>query len=745
MVSPPLRRFAASALPVVGLLALVLLALHLMSSAVQNSEQLSRLFIPLLIASVIGLVVLVGVVGVNIVQLIMRYRRQAAGSRLTLRMVMVFMLLSLVPVAVVYYYSQQFLLHGIDSWFDVQIDQAMEDALELSKASLGLHKRERYKSTQRLLSEMSGVSVAGLGLSLEDLREKYNAVELDLMEPSGKIVINVNVDPTILVPSEPDSSILQQVQGGEDFVGLTLKGDGDLIEVRVVLNDLRRGMYLQAIYNTSANITQLTETVQRAYNHYKELAFLRKHLKNTFTLTLALVLLFSLLAAIWMAFYTARRLVAPIADIAEGTRAVAEGDYDMRLPLPRFTDELAFLVESFNSMTRSIGQARDEAATSQQQLQAQHAYLEAVLARLSSGVIVLDVSGGVGTANQSAHDILRLPAQALIEREGVELGEASPAFRQLIEVIVDKARAADRDWREEVTLYGADGRQVLLCRGTPLNQAEGDYAGYVVVFDDITQLVRAQRDAAWGEVARRLAHEIKNPLTPIQLAAERLRRKYLNKMEVADAEVLDKSTHTIVQQVEAMKSMVNDFSDYARPPKMNPQPLLFDALVDEVVSLYQSAGMKRQIGLDLAAAEVLVEVDPVRLRQVIHNLIKNSSEAVDGLREPCILVQTVKGEEADCRFVEMRVRDNGPGFDEAMKAHLFEPYVTTKTKGTGLGLAIVKKIVEEHGGMVWAENLPDDGASVVLRLPIVQSMAGSCAALTDEQAANDVDKYVEKG
>ena len=719
MVPASLKRFTAGALPVAGLLTLVLLSLHLMSSAVQNSEQLSRLFIPLLIASVVGLFALVIVVGVNIVQLIIRYRRQAAGSRLTLRMVIIFATLSLAPVAVVYYYSQQFLLHGIDSWFDVQIDQAMEDALELSKASLDLHKRERYKSTQRLLSEMRGVSTTGLSLSLEDLREKYGAVEVDLIDPSGKVLINVNMDPTLLVPSEPDSSILQQVQAGDDFVGLTLKGDGDLIEVRVVLNDHQRGMFLQAIYNTSANITHLAETVQNAYSRYKELAFLRKSLKSTFTLTLAMVLLFSLLAAIWAAFFSARRLVAPIADIAEGTRAVAEGDYDMRLPLPRFTDELSFLVSSFNSMTRSIALARDQAATSQQQLEAQHAYLEAVLGRLSSGVIVLDRDGAVGTANQAAHDILRLPPGALLDSALEQVGADSQSFQQFFEIVSDKAISEDRDWREELTLFAADGRQVLLCRGTPLNQPGGERSGYVVVFDDITQLIRAQRDAAWGEVARRLAHEIKNPLTPIQLSAERLRHKYLHKMTGADAEVLDRATHTIVQQVEAMKSMVNDFSDYARPPKMSLQPLPLDQLVEEVVHLYQSAGLKFKLEIDLAAGASQIEADPVRMRQVIHNLIKNASEAVEGSDNPRVTVQTCKRKEAECLFVELRIMDNGPGFEDQIKLHLFEPYVTSKVKGTGLGLAIVKKIVEEHGGMVWADNLPEGGASVVIRLPVL--------------------------
>ncbi|MCG8429221.1 MAG: ATP-binding protein [Chromatiales bacterium] len=729
MVSAPLKRIGAGAVPVVGLLILVLLSLHFMSTAVQNSEQLSRLFVPLLIASVVGLFALVIVVGVNIVQLTIRYRQQAAGSRLTLRMVIIFVTLSLAPVAVVYYYSQQFLLHGIDSWFDVQIDQAMDDALQLSKASLDLHKRERYKSTQRLLSEMSGFSLPGLSLSLEELREKFGAVELDLIDSSGKVLVSVNVDPTILVPSDPDSSILQQVQRGEDFVGLTLKEQGDLIEVRVVLNDRQRGLFLQAIYNTSANITQLAETVQNAYNRYKELTFLRKSLKNTFTLTLALVLLFGLLAAFWAAFFSARRMVAPLANIAEGTRAVAEGDYDKRLPLPRSADELSFLVSSFNSMTRSIAQARDQAARSQEQLETQHAYLEAVLARLSSGVIALDNAGFVGTANQAAHDILRLPPGALREMVLDEIGEASQAFKQFYEIISVQAESGEQDWREEVTLFGADGRQVLLCRGTPLNQPDGEHTGYVVVFDDITQLVRAQRDAAWGEVARRLAHEIKNPLTPIQLSAERLRRKYLNKMPTADAEVLDKATHTIVQQVEAMKSMVNDFSDYARPPKMSRQPLVLDELVEEVVNLYRSAGMKGQLKVDLAAEQAWVEADPVRLRQVMHNLIKNATEAAEVVTEPCIWIETIKRKEAECLFVEFRIMDNGPGFDSDTKTHLFEPYVTTKVKGTGLGLAIVKKIIEEHGGMVWADNRPEGGASVVFRLPMFNVKEGDGSQL----------------
>ena len=721
MDAAALKRLGRGPLPVLVLLALVLASLHLMSSAVQNTEELNRLFVPLLIASLVGLVLLLGVIGINVAQLIIRYRQQAAGSRLTLHMMLIFVIISLAPVLVVFYYSQQFLMQGIDSWFDVQIDQAVEDAMELSRASLDLHKRERLKTTQRALTELAGSSVAGLAISLEELLDKYGATEMALLTPAGRPMVISNADPTVMmVPTRLDTAILQQVRGGVDFVGLMpTQGDESLLEVMVVVNDVKRGMLLQAMYPTSANISQLSETVQSAYNRYKELTFLRKSLKQTFTLALALVLLFGLLSAIWMAFYLARRLVAPITDIAEGTRAVAQGDYDMQLPEPRRRDELGFLVASFNEMTRRIAQARDEAARSKQQVEAQRSYLETVLGSLSSGVMALDADGRIQTANEAALEILRVDVQDYLGHQGEEMEQAGPLLRQFLAAVDDAIGEERRPWRAELTLHGGDGRRVLLCRGTPLVQPGGQPDGYVLVFDDITALIKAQRDAAWGEVARRLAHEIKNPLTPIQLSAERLRRKYLKRMAPEDAQVLERATATIVQQVEAMKKMVNAFSDYARPPKLRPEPLALNDLVQEVVDLYRSAGMRPRLEVELARTDVLIEADPVRLRQVIHNLIKNAQEALAETDGALIRIATREVDEGGCRFVELRVEDNGPGFDDEVLAHLFEPYVTTKVKGTGLGLAIVRKIVEEHAGQVWAENREEGGGRIVLRLPAV--------------------------
>jgi PAS domain S-box-containing protein len=718
MAHHSVKRLFQGAWPVAALLILLLIALHLMSNAVQNAEDLSRLFVPLLLFILFGLVALVVLVVVNVVQLVSSYRRQAAGSRFTLRMVVLFVVLALVPVSVVYFYSQQFLLHGIDSWFDVEIDSAMEDALGLSRASLDLHRRERLRSTQKALSRLNEVSVAGLTLSLEEERERLGASEMVIMKPSGQAITSSSADPANLVPELPDSSILQQVREGGSFVGLVPRGEGALLEVRVVVGDPIRPFILQALYPTTESVSVLTEKVQKAYTHYKELAFLRDSLKNTFTLTLALVLLFSLLSAIWAAFFTSQRLVAPVIEIAEGTKAVADGDYDKQLPMPRTQDELSFLVSSFNAMTRRIAQSRDSAQQSQRQVEAQRAYLETVLSHLSSGVMTFDLEGKLRTVNAAACDILGIEPATFLGEAFTALGQKTPHLERFVELLELPLSGAVEEWSEEVTLYGGEGRQILLCRGTSLRKPEGGHTGYVLVFDEITELIRAQRDAAWGEVARRLAHEIKNPLTPIQLSAERLRRKYLHTMDSADAKVLDRSTHTIVQQVEAMKEMVNAFSDYARPPKMNPQPIDVDEFMSEVLDLYSAAGTGPKLSLTLDSDQARVEGDPVRLRQVLHNLIKNAQEAAAERSDGKVEVTTSQREKSECKFVEIRVSDNGPGFDDD-PAHLFEPYVTTKAKGTGLGLAIVKKIIEEHGGMIWAENNSAGGASVFIRLPIL--------------------------
>ncbi len=719
MASSSLKRLKyPGVLPVAGLLVVLFIALDLMTSAVQNTAFLSRAFVPLLTLVILGLLILAILVVVNVVKLVRRYRRGATGSKLTARLVMLFALLSLLPVAVVYYYSLGFLLRGIDSWFDVKIDRAMESALVLNQAALDLNQRVLLRYTEQLLSGLEDRSATALALSLGQLRQRAGALEIAVFSWNGQVLGNVSEDPTQLVPDHPDRELFKRVAEGLNYVGLESRGRGELI-VRVLVADPRgRSLIMQALFPTSERISELAAELEAAYNRYRELAYLREPLKLNFSLTLSLVLLFGLFAALIAAFHTARRLVAPVADIARGTQAVAAGDYEQQLPLPPHHDELAFLVASFNTMTKRIAQARDEAARSQQAVEAQRAYLETVLGRLSSGVITLDHRRKLYTANPAAHQILHLAPDTIPGTGLDQLAATYPylaPWAQLIRAHLDQ----QEEWREEVSLLGPEGRQVLLCRGSPLQRPDGDQQEHVVVFDEVTALIEAQRNAAWGEVARRLAHEIKNPLTPIQLSAERLRHKLLHQLPEAEARVVDRATRTIVQQVEAMKAMVNEFSQYARPPKMQAEPIVLDRLVSEVMDLYRSAAGPVRIHLDLGAPKAQIKGDPLRLRQVIHNLVKNAQEAVEHRADGQIWMRTREVREQGRAFVTLSIEDNGEGIAPSLMEHLFEPYVTTKSKGTGLGLAIVKKILEEHGGIIWAENL-EEGARFVMRLPLWQ-------------------------
>jgi nitrogen fixation/metabolism regulation signal transduction histidine kinase len=470
-------------------------------------------------------------------------------------------------------------------------------------------------------------------------------------------------------------------------------------------------------------MSELADNVQSSYTKYKELAYLREQLKISFAMTLTLVLLFSIFSAVWAAFYSARRLAAPIRDLAEGTKAVADGDYSTHLPVPS-SDEMGFLVESFNEMTRKIAHARDEARQSQEEAEAQRAYLEAVLGRLSSGVMTFDQDKYLRTANASAGQILGLPIEFLLSKTLPSICAQHPYLQQFKDAVEPHLEETAGDWREQVILFGTSGRQMLMCSGTSLPSHTQGQAGYIIVFDDITALIQGQRDAAWSEVAQRLAHEIRNPLTPIQLAAERLRHKYLKTMDRKDSEVLDRLTHTIIQQVETMQDMVNTFSEYARTPQMRLEPMDLNHLIKEVLDLYRNVDRTAQFEVRLEQDIPLIEADADRLRQVLNNLLNNALEAYDRATPPQLTISTRCLQEANLRFVELRIEDHGPGIPSEILGQVFEPYVTTKTKGTGLGLAIVKKIVEEHGGVVWLENNQNGpGACAIIRLLVTHEQS----------------------
>jgi PAS domain S-box-containing protein len=449
---------------------------------------------------------------------------------------------------------------------------------------------------------------------------------------------------------------------------------------------------------------------------------LRTALKYSFTLTLSLVLLISILASVYGAFFSARRLIVPIQQLMQGTRAVARGDLDTRLPVPAH-DEIGFLVNSFNEMTQRLASARQEARSSEQQVESERRKLEVILARLSTGVVSLEADLRIRTANEAAGAILGFDLEEHVSESLVELAASRPQLAQFLEVASAHLDAGTMDWREQIVLRGDTGRRVLMCACSEL-PSDGERAGgYVLVFDDITALLQAQRDAAWGEVARRLAHEIKNPLTPIQLSAERLRRRYLTP-DGEDLDLLDRATHTIIQQVEAMKEMVNAFSQYARAPDVELSRFDINDLIGEVTELYrhqQESPVAIKLSVDSNLPPIVADIG--RMRQVLHNLMRNSIESMENQRDARVDIATRQVSVGNSDMIEISVSDNGPGFSDELKHQAFEPYVTSKPKGTGLGLAIVKKLVEEHGGQIRAGNRERGGAEIVILIPVSGGMS----------------------
>jgi len=700
----------------------MLTSLLMMSQTLQNPELFDRYYSALLIFNALGLLILVGLIFLNLKRLIRQLKNHVVGSRITVRMVMIFSLLSVTPVLIVYSFSLDFLHRGIDSWFDLRVEQALDDSLELSRLALDVRMRELLNTTEKVAEELSETTDEELPFDIDHIRERINANELTLLTKRGAIIATSSNDIKSLVPNTPGATILLQLSQSNSYIGLDVIKNTDLL-IRAAVNlpmvSLNQeARIVQALYPISERINKLAKSVQSSYIEYKELSYLREQLKVSFIIILTLVLLFSIFSAVWAAFYSARKLAAPVKDLAEGTRAIAEGDYSTRLPVPS-NDELGFLVASFNDMTDKISQARDTAKQSQQEAESQRTYLETVLSRLSSGVMVFDKAGNLEKSNISAAQILQLDSDALEHESITSLSKAYPNLNVFFECISLNLEERLDDWREQITLSEKTGDQILIINGAMLSGLDGSTNGCVIVFDEITALIQGQRDAAWSEMARRLAHEIKNPLTPIQLAAERLRHKYLGKMEPEDAELLDRMTNTIIQQVDTMKEMVNDFSDYARSPEFHPSEIKVERLIQEGLDLFTNMDEANKIETEIEAHLPTIMGDENKLRQVFNNLLTNAIDANSASNDNTLSISAKKINVNEDGFLEIRIIDSGPGIDPAVINNLFDPYITTKQKGTGLGLAIVKKIIDEHSGSVWLENNKEqNGACAVIRLPI---------------------------
>ena len=745
-----IRRALYALLLIFGIL-LWIVALLLFSQVAENSDDFARYQFLILLINSIGVAVLVVLIGSNVIRLIRDYRRHVAGARLQARMVSLLVILAITPLVIVYIFSVEFINRGIDEWFDVDVEEGLDDALALSQSALDQQKRENLAELEVIANRLGMGERGALVENLDAFRRDSGAAELTIFSVNNQIVATSASDFGSSVPAPLSDEILFQLRGGVPY-GDAAPGDpvratppplseDDVFQVRsngsyVSVQPRQGGRFdvvtavalesqltsgereiLRGVFPVEPLLNDLANSVQSSVNQLTELVFLRTALKVSFTLTLSLVLLISVLASVYGALFAARRLVVPIQQLMQGTRAVARGDLDTRLPVPAH-DEIGFLVNSFNEMTQRLAKARQEARSSEQQVESERQKLEIILASLSTGVLSLEADLRIRTANHAASAILGIDLESHLGQSLVEVAGRAPTLNQFLVATAAHLETGETTWREQVVLRTGAGRRVLMAACTELPAAGEQAGGYVIVFDDITTLLQAQREAAWGEVARRLAHEIKNPLTPIQLSAERLRRRYLRASGAEDLELLDRGTHTIIQQVEAMKDMVNAFSQYARAPDVEFSRFDLNELIGEVTELYRHQDNPVTIELALQRPLPQIEADIGRLRQVFHNLMRNAIEAMedqDGARVEIATRQVcVDGVE----MVEITVADNGPGFSDLLVDQAFDPYVTSKIKGTGLGLAIVKKLIEEHGGQITAGNRKQGGAEISILLPL---------------------------
>ncbi|KAG8150943.1 sensor histidine kinase EsaS [Burkholderia catarinensis] len=741
-----LVRVIVSTVALTALLLLVLLA-----AASANTEFFDRyyswLYATNIVVALVFLLVVLGLIGMIVVRL----RKGKFGTRLLAKLAVFFALVGVVPGGIIYIVSYQFVSRSIESWFDVNVETALTAGLNLGRGMLDASLSDLQTKARMMSDQLASVdaNTNGTTLTLLRLRDQFGVQDATIVEPSRggsgaapdlHIVAQASGNFAALIPDDlPTSLMLSQAREHGAYAAIEGEVDGDPrahgakgpLRLRVVrpIPDATTSLlqpaerFLQLTQPVPPALAHNADAVQRAYREYQEKSLGRTGLRKMYIGTLTLALFLATFIAMMLALALGQQLARPLFLLAQGTKEVAEGDYTPKREI-KTRDELGFLTQSFNAMTRQLSEARLAVEKNRIALEHSKAYLESILANLTAGVFVLDRQFRLTTANRGAERIFRQPFNSLIGTTLDQIGVVAGFGAMMRKAFADR-EAADSGsgdhghWQQQfaVEVPGETDPLTLLVRGTRLmSTVEGQEddpqtAGYVVVFDDISDVISAQRSVAWGEVARRLAHEIKNPLTPIQLSAERLQMKLSDKLAPPDADVLKRGATMIVNQVAAMKRMVDDFREYARTPPAVLANLQLNELVSEVLGLYGVGEGKNPIVAELAPSLPVIRGDATQLRQVIHNLLQNAQDSVAESAHPRVLIETKTVEygdpDADGKTrvaVRLTVSDNGPGFPARILTRAFEPYVTTKAKGTGLGLATVKKIVDEHGARIDLRN-----------------------------------------
>ena len=697
------------------------LLLFLLSKASSSSEFISgNSYTFVLILSGVFILSLIAIIANQIKKLFRNIKKDVIGSRLSMRLVISFTLMAVIPGLIVYLVSVNFLTRSIESWFNVKVESALDGGLKLGQKALDIMLTDLELKAERMALTLSSMPTTSQYGALSDLREKSGVQDATIISDQGKIIAVSSNDAESFLPALP--TLIQLKQAENNIYGKIepITNKGLYLRVLAPINEAsvsNEKLILQILQPVPDSLSTIAESVQTVFQDYHKLSYSRDSLKVIFSITLTLVLMLAILTAVAIGFLLSRKLSEPLALLAEGTKKIAKGNFKTMLP-EKGKDELGVLVRSFNSMTKQLDQATQTSENNQIRLESARSYLETVLAHLSSGVIVIDDAMEIKSFNIAATKILQVDLSKNKDKLLTSISKKNKLLTDFIRGIQEEIYAFGRKKQTEVIkefeIKYENNNQVLLLQITPLPQNKLN--NYVLMIDDITMMIQAQRDAAWSEVARRLAHEIKNPLTPIQLSAERIKHKLGAKLNKDDTDILNKAVATIVNQVDAMKTMVNEFSEYARAPKLNLELTDINKFIKEISHLFENSGIKIVTKLSKDLPEIRVDVN--MMRQVLINLIQNAQDAMmNNTKKQIIQINTNKLK----NYIVLSIEDNGPGFSADILKKAFEPYVTTKSHGTGLGLAIVKKIIEEHEGAIAIENIKNGGALIKIQLPISKS------------------------
>ena len=695
--------------------------LFLLSKASSSSEFISgSSYTVVLILSGIFILTLIAIIANQIKKLFRNIKKDVMGSRLSMRLVISFTLMAVIPGLIVYLVSVNFLTRSIESWFNVKVESALDGGLKLGQKALDIMLTDLELKAGRMALTLSSMPTTSQYAALSDLREKTGVQDATIISDQGKIIAVSSNDAESFLPALP--TLIQLKQAENNIYGKIepIKNKGLYLRVLAPINGAaisNERLILQILQPVPDSLTTLAESVQDVFQDYQKLSYSRDSLKVIFSITLTLVLMLAILTAVAIGFLLSRKLSEPLALLAEGTKKIAKGNFKTMLP-EKGKDELGVLVRSFNSMTRQLDQATQTSENNQIRLESARSYLETVLAHLSSGVIVINDDMEIKSFNIAASKILQVDLSKNTNQLITSISNKNKLLNNFVMSIQEEIKVASSKKQFEIIkqfeIKYEKNNQVLSLQINPLPQNK--VKNYVLMIDDITMMIQAQRDAAWSEVARRLAHEIKNPLTPIQLSAERIKHKLGSKLNKEDTDILDKAVSTIVNQVDAMKTMVNEFSEYARAPQLNLELIDINETIKEISHLFENSGIK--ITTTLLKGLPKIKVDVNMMRQVLINLIQNAQDAmINNTKKPSIKINTNKYK----NYLILSIEDNGPGFSADILKKAFEPYVTSKSHGTGLGLAIVKKIIEEHEGTIVVENIKNGGANINIQLPISKS------------------------